>query len=144
MIQYFNNEVDFDLKSKLLIRRWIKTVAEQYNKRCKDINIIFCSDPALLEINKQFLGHDYYTDIITFDYCDDDKLSGELYISIDTVRANAVEYEQTFETELHRVIIHGILHLIGFDDHQENDIIQMRRGEEEALKLLGTLLSKKD
>lgn len=144
MIQYFNNEVDFDLKSKLLIRRWIKTVAEQYNKRCKDINIIFCSDPALLEINKQFLGHDYYTDIITFDYCEGDKLSGELYISIDTVRANAVEYEQTFETELHRVIIHGILHLIGFDDHQENDIIQMRRGEEEALKLLGTLLSKKD
>lgn len=144
MIQYFNNEVDFDLKSKLLIRRWIKTVAEQYNKRCKDINIIFCSDPALLEINKQFLGHDYYTDIITFDYCQGDKLSGELYISIDTVRANAVEYEQTFETELHRVIIHGILHLIGFDDHQENDIIQMRRGEEEALKLLGTLLSKKD
>lgn len=144
MIQYFNNEVDFDLKSKLLIRRWIKTVAEQYNKRCKDINIIFCSDPALLEINKQFLGHDYYTDIITFDYCEGDKLSGELYISIDTVRANAVEYEQTFETELHRVIIHGILHLIGFDDHQENDIIQMRRGEEEALKLLGSLLSKKD
>lgn len=144
MIQYFNNEVDFDLKSKLLIRRWIKIVAEQYNKRCKDINIIFCSDPALLEINKQFLGHDYYTDIITFDYCEGDKLSGELYISIDTVRANAVEYEQTFETELHRVIIHGILHLIGFDDHQENDIIQMRRGEEEALKLLGTLLSKKD
>ncbi|MBE6230000.1 MAG: rRNA maturation RNase YbeY [Bacteroidales bacterium] len=144
MIQYFNNEVDFDLKSKLLIRRWINTVAEQYNKRCKDINIIFCSDPALLEINKQFLGHDYYTDIITFDYCEGDKLSGELYISIDTVRANAVEYEQTFETELHRVIIHGILHLIGFDDHQENDIIQMRRGEEEALKLLGTLLSKKD
>ncbi len=144
MIQYFNNEVDFDLKSKLLIRRWIKTVAEQYNKRCKDINIIFCSDPALLEINKQFLGHDYYTDIITFDYCEGDKLSGELYISIDTVRANAVEYEQTFETELHRVIIHGILHLIGFDDHQENDIIQMRRGEEEALELLGTLLSKKD
>lgn len=144
MIQYFNNEVNFDLKSKLLIRRWIKTVAEQYNKRCKDINIIFCSDPALLEINKQFLGHDYYTDIITFDYCEGDKLSGELYISIDTVRANAVEYEQTFETELHRVIIHGILHLIGFDDHQENDIIQMRRGEEEALKLLGTLLSKRD
>ena len=90
------------------------------------------------------MGHDYYTDIITFDYCEGDKLSGELYISIDTVRANAVEYEQTFETELHRVIIHGILHLIGFDDHQENDIIQMRRGEEEALKLLGTLLSKKD
>ncbi len=144
MIQYFNNEVDFDLKSKLLIRRWIKTVAEQYSKRCKDINIIFCSDPALLEINKQFLGHDYYTDIITFDYCEGDKLSGELYISIDTVRANAVEYEQTFETELHRVIIHGILHLIGFDDHQENDIIQMRRGEEQALELLGTLLSKKD
>ena len=141
MIQYFNNEVDFDLKSKLLIRRWIKTVAEQYNKRCKDINIIFCSDPALLEINKQFLGHDYYTDIITFDYCEGDKLSGELYISIDTVKANAVEYEQEFTTELHRVIIHGILHLIGFDDHSDEDIAQMRRGEDQALALLQQMLS---
>ncbi len=136
MIQYFNNDVTFDFKSKSLIKRWIKNVASSYNKRCADINIIFCSDPALLEINKQFLGHDYYTDIITFDYCVADKLSGELYISIDTVEANAVEYEQEFLTELHRVIIHGILHLIGLDDHSEDDIKEMRRGEDAALALL--------
>ncbi|MBR5855694.1 MAG: rRNA maturation RNase YbeY [Bacteroidales bacterium] len=141
MIQYFNNNVAFDFKSKLLIKKWIKNVAASYGKRCADINIIFCSDPALLEINKQFLGHDYYTDIITFDYCEGDKLSGELYISIDTVKANAQEYEQTFETELHRVIIHGILHLIGLDDHSPKDIQQMRRGEDEALELLGRMLS---
>ena len=141
MIQYFNNEVDFDFKSKLMIRRWIKNVAKHHSKRCGDINIIFCSDPALLEINKQFLGHDYYTDIITFDYCQGDKLSGELYISIDTVKANAVEYEQEFTTELHRVIIHGILHLIGFDDHSDEDIAQMRRREDQALALLQQMLS---
>ncbi|MBQ3175316.1 MAG: rRNA maturation RNase YbeY [Bacteroidales bacterium] len=139
MIQYFNNEVDFDLKSKLLIKRWIKTVAEQYNKKCKDINIIFCSDPALLEINRQFLGHDYYTDIITFDYCEGDKLSGELYISIDTVRANADEYSQEFHVELHRVIIHGILHLVGFDDHTEEDIVKMRSAEDDALELFDSM-----
>ena len=101
----------------------------------------YFSNGALLEINKQFLGHDYYTDIITFDYCQGDKLSGELYISIDTVKANAVEYEQEFTTELHRVIIHGILHLIGFDDHSDEDIAQMRRGEDQALALLQQMLS---
>lgn len=141
MIQYFNNEVDFEFKSKLIIRKWIKTIAQKYGKRCADINIIFCSDPALLEINKQFLGHDYYTDIITFDYCEGDKISGELYISIDTVKDNAVEYLQDFTTELHRVIIHGILHLIGFDDHSEEDIAQMRKGEDEALELLQSMIS---
>lgn len=141
MIQYFNNDVIFDFKSKLLIRKWIKSVASSYNKKCADINIIFCSDQALLEINKQFLGHDYYTDIITFDYCVADKLSGELYISIDTVKANAVEYEQEFLTELHRVIIHGILHLIGLDDHSDEDIVKMRRGEDEALALLSKMMT---
>lgn len=143
MIRYFNNDTCFELESKLTIKKWIKTVIEQNGKRCKDINIIFCSDPYLLEINKQFLGHDYYTDIITFDYCEGKNISGELYISVDTVKANAVEYEQSFDTELYRVIIHGILHLLGWDDHSEEDIKEMRKAEDSALALLERIFVEK-
>lgn len=140
MIRYYQKDISFNLESKLIIKKWIKTIIEQNEKRCKDINIIFCSDPSILEINNQFLGHDYYTDIITFDYCEGRDISGELYISIDTVKANAEEYEQPFETELHRVIIHGILHLLGWDDHCEDDIAQMRAAEDSALALLAEMM----
>lgn len=140
MIRYYQKDISFNLESKLIIKKWIKTIIEQNEKRCKDINIIFCSDPSILEINNQFLGHDYYTDIITFDYCEGRDISGELYISIDTVKANAEEYEQPFETELHRVIIHGILHLLGWDDHCEEDIAQMRAAEDSALALLAEMM----
>ena len=140
MIRYYQKDISFNLELKLIIKKWIKTIIEQNKKRCKDINIIFCSDPSILEINNQFLGHDYYTDIITFDYCEGRDISGELYISIDTVKANAEEYEQPFETELHRVIIHGILHLLGWDDHCEEDIAQMRAAEDSALALLAEMM----
>ena len=140
MIRYFQKDISFELQSKLIIKKWIKTVIEQNGKRCRDINVIFCSDPSILEINIQFLGHDYYTDIITFDYCEGKNISGELYISIDTVKANAEEYEQEFLTELHRVIIHGILHLLGWDDHCDEDIAQMRAAEDSALALLAEML----
>lgn len=133
MIRYFQEQTTFNLKSKLVVKKWIKSVIEQYGKRVGDINFIFCSDPYLLEINKQFLGHDYYTDIITFDYCDGKIVAGDIYISIDTVEANAVEYSQTFENELHRVIIHGVLHLLGEDDHSEEDVKSMRAAEDKAL-----------
>ncbi len=141
MIRYFQNDVSFDLNSKLTIKKWIKSVIGQRGKRCKDINIIFCSDSYILEINNRFLGHDYYTDIITFDYCEGKDISGELYISINTVRANAVEYGQEFETELHRVIIHGILHLLGLDDHADEDIKEMRNAEDSALDELEKMLA---
>ena len=140
MIRYYQKDISFNLQSKLIIKKWIKTIIEQNEKRCKDINIIFCSDPSILEINNQFLGHDYYTDIITFDYCEGRDISGELYISIDTVKANAEEYEQQFETELHRVIIHGILHLLGWDDHCDEDIAEMRAAEDSALALLEQMM----
>ena len=140
MIRYYQKDISFNLESKLIIKKWIKTIIEQNEKRCKDINIIFCSDPSILEINNQFLGHDYYTDIITFDYCEGRDISGELYISIDTVKANAEEYEQPFETELHRVIIHGILHLLGWDDHCDEDIAEMRAAEDSALALLAEMM----
>ena len=141
MIRYFQKDTSFDLKSKLVIKKWIKSVIGQNGKRCRDINVIFCSDPSILEINIQFLGHDYYTDIITFDYCEGKDISGELYISIDTVKANAVEYGEDFDRELHRVIIHGILHLLGWDDHSEEDIKEMRKAEDSALVLLDRIFA---
>lgn len=143
MIRFFNNEVKFTINNKLLLKSWIKQVASKFDRETGDLNIIFCSDDKLLEINRQFLGHNYYTDIITFDYCKDDTIEGELYISIDTVKANAIEYKQLFLDELHRVIIHGVLHLCGFDDHSNNQKHQMREKENEALELLKELTSKK-
>ncbi len=142
MIRYFQEQTTFNLKNKLTVKRWIKSVVEGRGCKVGDVNVIFCSDPYLLEINKQFLGHDYYTDIITFDYCEDDIVSGDIYISIDTVEANAREYSQPFETELHRVIIHGILHLLEFDDHSEEDIKEMRVAEDASLEQLGAMLKK--
>ena len=92
---------------------WIKAVAVSYGKRLGEIAYIFCSDEKILEVNRQYLQHDYYTDIITFDYCEGDRLSGDLFISLDTIRTNAEQFGASYEDELHRVIIHGILHLCG-------------------------------
>ena len=139
MVRFFNKDIKFNLPGKLLLKRWIKTVVEQNGFKVGDINVILCDDPSILEINTQFLGHDYYTDIITFDYSEENVLNGELYISIDTVKANAQEYGQEFPDELHRVVIHGFLHLIGFDDHQEDDIKEMRQAENDALALLKSM-----
>lgn len=140
MVRFFNKDIKFNLKHKLLLKKWIKSVVSKYGKRVGDINVILCDDPSILEINMQFLSHDYYTDIITFDYCEDDFINGELYISVDTVKANAEEYSQDFDVELHRVIIHGVLHLCGLDDHAEDDIKQMRDAENLALQELEVIL----
>ena len=142
MIRFFNKDIKFALKDKLLLKKWIKEVVSSYGNRVGDINIILCDDPSILEINNQFLGHDYYTDIITFDYTEGDTINGELYISIDTVRANAQEYGQSFPNELHRVIIHGILHLCGLDDHCDEDIKEMREAENLSLEKLSAILKK--
>ena len=142
MIRFFNKDIKFTLTDKLLLKKWIKEVVSSYGNRVGDINIILCDDPSILEINNQFLGHDYYTDIITFDYTEGDTINGELYISIDTVRANAEEYNQDFPDELHRVIIHGILHLCGLDDHCDEDIKEMRDAENLSLQKLSMLLNK--
>ena len=140
MIRFFNKDIKFDLEKKLVFKKWIKTVVEQYDCKVGDLNVIFCNDPYILEINRHFLSHDYYTDIITFDYSEDNIINGELYISIDTEKENAVEYGQSFPDELHRVIIHGALHLCGLDDHCEEDIKEMRDAENSALDLLSTML----
>lgn len=143
MIRFFTKDLKFDLKDKLPLKRWMKTVVEEHGCRIGDINVILCNDPSILEINRQFLGHDYYTDIITFDYSEEETINGELYISVDTVRENAKEYGEEFLVELHRVIIHGMLHLCGLDDHCEEDIAEMRAAENSALGILENFIGKK-
>ena len=135
MISYFFEDTDFLFKKKTINNKWLKLVAESEIRRVGQINIIFCSDNYILDINQQYLQHDYFTDIITFDYCEGDVLSGDLFISVDTVRENAIEYGTEFEDELNRVIVHGVLHLIGYDDHCDEDITQMRKKEDYYLSL---------
>ena len=135
MISYFFEDTDFLFKKKTINNKWLKLVAESEIRRVGQINIIFCSDNYILDINQQYLQHDYFTDIITFDYCEGDVLSGDLFISVDTVRENAIEYGTEFEDELNRVIVHGVLHLIGYDDHCEEDVAQMRKKEDYYLSL---------
>ncbi|HOV36652.1 MAG TPA: rRNA maturation RNase YbeY [Dysgonamonadaceae bacterium] len=114
---------------------WIKVVAEAYGKKAGDVSYIFCDDAKILEINQTYLHHDFYTDIITFDYSEGDRISGDIFISIDTVRSNAEKYGTNFDDELHRVIIHGILHLCGLKDKSEADSKKMRKAEDKALSI---------
>lgn len=139
MVSFFLEQTDFKFKFKTLTRSWLKLVAESEIRRLGDINIIFCSDNYILDVNKQYLDHDYFTDIITFDYCEGDRLSGDLFISVDSVRENSIEYGTEFNDELNRVIVHGLLHLIGYDDHCEEDIAEMRKKENYYLSLRDVL-----
>lgn len=135
MISYFNEDIVFQFKGKQLNNRWLRLVAESEIKRIGDISIIFCSDNYILDINLKYLQHDYFTDIITFDYCEGAILNGDLFISIDSVRENAEFYGVEFQDELDRVIVHGILHLIGYDDHTDEDIKTMREKENYYISL---------
>lgn len=129
MISYCNADIKFELKGKLQNNRWLKFVAESEIRKIGDISIVFCSDNYILDVNMKYLQHDYFTDIITFDYCEGKVLSGDLIISIDSVRENAALYGVKFEEELNRVMVHGVLHLIGYDDHSEADQKIMREKE---------------
>ena len=135
MVSYFLQDIDFVFKHKRLNNSWLKLVAESEIKKLGNINIIFCSDNYILDVNVKYLGHDYFTDIITFDYCEKDILSGDLFISIDTVRDNAEFYKTEFNDELNRVIVHGLLHLIGYDDHTPEEQKIMREKENYYLEL---------
>ena len=135
MVSYYNQDVDFKLKEKSLNNRWLKLVAESEIKKLGNISYIFCSDANILDVNIKYLGHDYYTDIITFDYSEGNTISGDLFISIDTVKENAVLYSESFEDELDRVMVHGVLHLIGYDDHTDDDIKTMRAKEDYYIDL---------
>lgn len=134
MIRYFTEDIDFAFKGKSVHSAWLKAVSEEEGRRPGQISVIFCSDPYLLEINRKYLGHDYYTDIITFDYSEGDTISGDLFISVDTVRSNAEYYSADFKDELDRVIVHGVLHLIGYDDHTDEQTAEMRARENHYLE----------
>ena len=129
MIRYFCEDIRFTYKNKLANNRWLKMVAGSEIRKIGDINVIFCSDNYILDVNMKYLQHDYFTDIITFDYCEGKVLSGDLFISVDSVRENSIEFGTDFEEELHRVIVHGVLHLIGYDDHTEENKKLMRQKE---------------
>jgi rRNA maturation RNase YbeY len=118
------------------IREWVKAVAASYQKRVGEIAYFFCDDEKILEVNRQYLQHDYYTDIITFDYCEGNRLSGDLFISLDTVRSNSQLLGTDYNTELHRVIIHGVLHLCGINDKGPGEREIMEAAENRALSLL--------
>lgn len=139
MINFSNEDIDLKLADKLLLKKWIRRVVESYDFKLGDLGYIFCSDEKILEVNKEFLQHDYYTDIITFDYVEDGVVSGDMYISIDTVRTNSEKFAPSFVRELHRVIIHGVLHLCGLKDKEPDDEKRMREAEDKALSMLDEL-----
>ena len=128
----------FNVKMPPIRRRdvsaWVRRVAAGYGKRVGEVAYIFCDDEKILEVNRQYLNHDYYTDIITFDYSEDDVISGDLFISLDTVRSNAEAQGTPYDEELHRVIIHGILHLCGINDKGPGERAIMEAAENKALQ----------
>ena len=117
---------------------WIKKVAASYGRTVGEVGYLFCDDEKILEVNREYLQHDYYTDIITFDYDEGDQINGDLVISLDTVRTNAELFGKTYEEELHRVIIHGILHLCGINDKGPGEREIMEAAENKALAMLDT------
>ncbi|HIW87167.1 MAG TPA: rRNA maturation RNase YbeY [Candidatus Onthomorpha intestinigallinarum] len=132
----FSFQKKINLHSRTKLKEWINKTAEQREKKIGNISYIFCSDDELLQINNQYLKHDYYTDVITFDYSEGAVLNGDIFISVDRVRDNAKQVGVTFEEELYRVMIHGVLHLSGVNDKTEQQAKQMRKAEEDSLKLL--------
>jgi probable rRNA maturation factor len=139
MISFHSEDIKYNLKNKATLKKWIAAVIKKHKRETGDISFVFCSDSFLLEMNKEYLDHDTYTDIITFDYSKESKtlpVSGEIFISIDRVEENAASFSKTFENELHRVIIHGVLHLLGFGDKTKKAKEEMRKQEDLCLKTL--------
>ncbi len=135
MISYFTEGIKMPKIGKREVSAWIKKVAETHGFRVGDISYIFCSDEHILSVNREYLQHDYYTDIITFDYTEEKRISGDIFISLDTVASNAEKFGTTYEEELYRVIIHGILHLCGINDKSDEERNGMEKEEDKALKL---------
>ena len=136
MITFQTEGVEMPCIDQEKITAWIKEVAATYGKKVGDVAYMFCSDEHILKVNRQFLQHDYYTDVITFDYCHGKILSGDIVLSLDTVRTNAEQFNTPYETELNRVIIHGILHLCGINDKGPGEREIMEGEENKALALL--------
>ncbi len=134
-ILFFTQEIEFNLKNKNLHKSWIKSCITAYARIPGSISFIFTSNASLREKNREYLNHDYFTDVITFDYSEGQVISGDIFISIDQVKINSGVYNELFEEELNRVMIHGVLHLIGFDDATDVEKAQMRKLENDALHL---------
>lgn len=128
-----------DFFSEDLLNKWLDVIARYYSKRIGSLSFIFCDDSYILNINQKYLNHDYYTDVITFDYCQDELLSGDIFISLDTVRSNSIQFNTLFIDEFHRVFCHSVLHLIGFKDKTEGDSNTMRKNENLCLEFLKTI-----
>lgn len=135
-IAYYAEDIELPAIKKMAVSGWIKSVAERYGKRTGEICYIFCSDEKILQVNRQYLQHDYYTDIITFDYTEGNKISGDLFISLDTVKTNSEKFNTNYNEELHRTIIHGILHLCGINDKGPGEREIMEENENMALAIL--------
>lgn len=138
-IKLFTDQTTFKYNNKRKLYSWLKNVIDIENKRLGELNIILTNDVVILEINKEHLNHNYYTDIITFNYNEGDVLKGELYISVETVNTNSIKFKTDFTEELHRVIVHGVLHLIGYNDKTKEQKIKMREKEQEKLLLWKSL-----
>lgn len=135
-ITYYAEDVQLPTLRQEAVSNWIRTVAGNYGKKTGAISYIFCSDEKILEVNRQYLQHDYYTDIITFDYTEGNKIAGDLFISLDTVKTNAETFHASYTEELHRTIIHGILHLCGINDKGPGEREIMEANENQALAIL--------
>lgn len=137
MINFFTEDIEFKFKNKRACKKWILSTLEEEgaikSRKFEELSVIFCSDEYLLEMNKKYLGHNYYTDVITFDNSEERNFSGDVFISVERVRENAETYNQLFIDELHRVIIHGVLHLTGYDDGTKQEQEEMRSREDHYL-----------
>jgi rRNA maturation RNase YbeY len=134
MIVFFNEDINFKFQGKNIFKAWLKKVAEKEGFKVKNLNYIFCSDNYLHKINMEYLDHDTYTDIITFDNSEDELIiEGDIFISIERVTENSQTLNTVFNDELKRVIVHGLLHLCGYDDHTPEDKAEMRRLESEYI-----------
>jgi len=139
MITYNTDGVRMPHLKKRETTAWIKAVAATYGRKVGEVGYMFVNDEKILEVNNEYLGHDYYTDIITFDYDEGDRINGDIVISLDTVRSNAELFNKDYDEELHRVIIHGILHLCGINDKGPGEREKMEAAENKALAMSASL-----
>ena len=137
-ISFHSEGVKPKTPSRRLLKAWIKEFVANHDKKVGEIAFVFCDDEKILEVNRNFLQHDYYTDIITFDYCEDDVISGDIYISVERVVENAFIHKVEYSIELLRVLAHGVLHLIGFQDKEENSKLEMTQNEDLCITLFFT------
>lgn len=141
-INFITQHIKFDLQQKMAVKNWIKAVIESKNKKMGELSFVFTSDEEVLKVNQQYLNHNTFTDIITFDNSSKNLVNGDIIISVDRVYENSNKYKVEAEEEMRRVIIHGVLHLLGFKDKKKSDAEQMRKAENRALNLFYNLSNK--